>query len=513
MENRQNHRERNPEEEMRLQARDKILALMVVLTLILALTAFAACGTKVEPAGGQAVGDEAPPSVPRNTADPGDAAPATGSKELVRSNSVRSPSDSYAEDEPDTFRISDTSGTDTTSSTSATADEKPEMEGEPLELSAPGDGDTTPDTMAEADGYMQAIAPKAGEIDDNETWAEYLEFLDENAQLEAPAITNDRNRVTVRVTDPGGYPVMNATVELSNRETGKTVSQSMTYADGRAVFTTEEDLGGFQVTASLTRNGDTDQAGLEQGDPDQQVELELEQQRPDTVLLDVAFVLDSTGSMADEIDRIQATLVSIAERVGNLPVANDLRMGMVTYRDYVGDEYVTKVFKFNPDPVRFADLVEEIEAEGGDDYPEAFNRAYHETVNLLDWRDGALRLAFVIADAPPHMDYRGDQHRYDRVLEQAREAGIKTFTVASSGLDRVGEYIYRQVAQQSMGSFIFILYETPPQGEMTTPHDVGDDYSVEDLDRLIVRLITQELESTTGNEPEADTNEEQGDGQ
>ena len=504
---------------MRLQARDKILALMVVLTLILALTAFAACGEpKVEPAGGQAVESEAPPSAPRNTAGPGDTDPARGPKGLVLSDSVRSPSDSYAEDESATSSTSATSvSTDTTSSTSATADEKPEMEGEPLELSAPGDGDTTPDTMAEADGYMQAIAPKAGEIDDNETWAEYLEFLDENAQLEAPAITNDRNRVTVRVTDPGGYPVMNATVELSNRETGKTVSQSMTYADGRAVFTTEEDLGGFQVTASLTRNGDTDQAGLEQGDPDQQVELQLEQQRPDTVLLDVAFVLDSTGSMADEIDRIQATLVSIAERVGNLPVANDLRMGMVTYRDYVGDEYVTKVFKFNPDPVRFADLVEEIEAEGGDDYPEAFNRAYHETVNLLDWREGALRLAFVIADAPPHMDYRGDQHRYDRVLEQARETGIKTFTVASSGLDRTGEYIYRQVAQQSMGSFIFILYETPPQGEMTTPHDVGDDYSVEDLDRLIVRLITQELESTTRNEPEvdpeADTNEEQGDGQ
>ena len=379
---------------MRLQARDKILELTVLLTLILALTAFAACGTTVEPAGGQAVGDEAPPSVPRNTASPGDVAPPTGLKELVRS-------DSYAEDE------SATSSTDATTSTSATADEKPEMEREPLEHSARADGDTTPDTMVKADGYMQPISPKAGEIDDNDTWAEYLEFLDENAQLETPVITNDRNRLTVRVTDPGGYPVMNATVQLSNRETGKTVSQAMTYADGRAVFTTGEDLRGFQVTASLTRNGDTDQAELEQGDPDQQIELQLEQQRPETVLLDVAFVLDSTGSMADEIDKIQATLVSIADRVGNLPVANDLRMGMVTYRDYEGDEYVTKVFKFDPDPVRFADLVEEIEAEGGDDYPEAFNRAYYETVNLLDWRDGALRLAFVIADAPPHMGLPG----------------------------------------------------------------------------------------------------------
>ena len=92
------------------------------------------------------------------------------------------------------------------------------------------------------------------------------------------------------------------------------------------------------------------------------------------------------------------------------------------------------------------------------------------------------------------------------MLEQARQTGIKTFTVASSGLDKTGEYIYRQVAQQSMGRFIFILYETPPQGEMTTPHDVGDDYSVENLDRLIVRLITQELEST--NENETDEEEE-----
>ena len=39
-----------------------------------------------------------------------------------------------------------------------------------------------------------------------------------------------------------------------------------------------------------------------------------------------------------------------------------------------------------------------------------------------------------------------------------------------------------------------------PLGELTTPHEVatpGEDFSVENLDRLIIRLITKALRSMT----------------
>ena len=79
-------------------------------------------------------------------------------------------------------------------------------------------------------------------------------------------------------------------------------------------------------------------------------------------------------------------------------------------------------------------------------------------------------------------------------MVRAREKGIKVFSVASSGLDEQGEYIFRQIAQQTMGRFIFIL-EEGPQGNLETPHSV-EQYSVSQLDNLIIRLIREELEAT-----------------
>ena len=80
-------------------------------------------------------------------------------------------------------------------------------------------------------------------------------------------------------------------------------------------------------------------------------------------------------------------------------------------------------------------------------------------------------------------------------MAEARSRGIKIFSVASSGLDVQGEYIFRQIAQHTMGRFIFILYGGP-DGGLETPHNV-DDYTIERLDDLIVRLVEEELAALT----------------
>ena len=53
-----------------------------------------------------------------------------------------------------------------------------------------------------------------------------------------------------------------------------------------------------------------------------------------------------------------------------------------------------------------------------------------------------------------------------------------------------------------MGRFIFLLYPDGEQGNLQTPHDVGDDYVVESLDNLVVRLIREELAGTTKAQPQ-----------
>ena len=202
------------------------------------------------------------------------------------------------------------------------------------------------------------------------------------------------------------------------------------------------------------------------------------------------FLLDSTGSMADEINQIKSTLQSISNQVDQLPSNPDLRFGMVSYRDR-SDSYITRLYDFDGNVERFQRSIKEVRADGGDDYPESLNQALHEAVNDAGWRDDAVRLVFLIADAPPHLDYPQDED-YASDMVRARAKGIKIFSVASSGLDEQGEYIFRQIAQQTMGKFLFILYSTGPQGELTTPHDV-EQYSVDRLDDLIVRLIEDEL--------------------
>jgi hypothetical protein len=101
-----------------------------------------------------------------------------------------------------------------------------------------------------------------------------------------------------------------------------------------------------------------------------------------------------------------------------------------------------------------------------------------------------------VADAPPHLDYEQD-YDYAAEMDNAARHGIKIYPIASSGLDDQGEYIFRQLAQYTMGRFIFLTYEGPTNGgapgDVTTHHVEEDDYSVENLDALLVQLVEEEL--------------------
>ena len=207
-----------------------------------------------------------------------------------------------------------------------------------------------------------------------------------------------------------------------------------------------------------------------------------------TSLWTSSVLIDSTGSMADEIHQIIGD-PGIHCQAGIEPArpATDLRFGMVSYRDR-GDDYVTRLYPLDGILRRFRAAIQNLEASGGGDYPESLNQALHEAVNDMSWREDAIRLIFLIADAPPHIDYLQDKD-YATEMMRAQEKGIKVFSVASSGLDKQGEYIFRQIAQQTMGKFLFILYPTGPGGGLETPHDVTSQYSIDRLDSLIVKLI------------------------
>ena len=352
---------------------------------------------------------------------------------------------------------------------------------EAMEESAPREGGPA------SEAYVQPDL-SAGEVDDNERWDEYLRFRD---QYEGPEVhdVDISERYVISVSDANGRPVPNAEVRVSAGET--VLFEGRTYANGQTLFFPRAfaaSAGAESFTLRVAKGEAGRELAFARGEqPAWDVVLDLEQAAVEGVPLDVLFLLDSTGSMGDEIAQIKDTLLSISARISDLPSQPDLRLGMVAYRDR-GDDFVTLLHDFEAEPARFLETIRGVVADGGDDYPESLNEALHVAVHEPQWRHGdAIRLIFLIADAPPHLDYQDDYSYADDMVE-AHRRGIKVFSIATSGLDAQGEYIFRQIAQHTMGRFLFIVYG--PGG--TTSHSVSD-YTVERLDDLVVSLVEGEL--------------------
>ena len=356
---------------------------------------------------------------------------------------------------------------------------------------------TSPPVVVE---QRQAETLRAGATDDNAQWDDYLAY---RKNYRGPAV-HDRDvneRYIIMVQDAQGYPVMDAMVRIfyNGQQQNAEIYQARTYANGRVLFHPRAlgiyngDADSFLVVVSknnvvtkftVPRNvwGDTWVAKLDMV------------QRFDAMNLDVLFLLDSTGSMADEIDAIQRTIFSVSERIDQLPGQTNVRFGYVTYRDR-GDDYVSKIYDFDPDVSSFSSYLNVVQANGGGDYPESLNEALHHALNRVHWGgENTVRLVFLVADAPPHLDYAQDYDYADEMDVAARQA-VKIFPIASSGLDDQGEYIFRQLAQHTQGRFVFLTYDTPSNGgspgDVTTHH--VDSYSVSNLDDLLVHLVTEEL--------------------
>ena len=356
---------------------------------------------------------------------------------------------------------------------------------------APSGGSDSPTPSRRERNQPRASDLNAGEVDDNERWNDYLEY---RRDYRGPRIreVDVTERYIISVLDRNNRPVPNASVFVSTDR--ETVFEGRTYANGKTIFFPKafSRTGGsglFRVY--VEKDGESQFLDAERFASDQWViKLDIDSRNMNgRTPLDILFLVDSTGSMADEIDRIKETLLSISERINDLPSRPDLRFGMVTYRDR-GDAYVTRMFDFSSNVRRFLRTIEGVEAGGGGDYPESLNEALNVAVDDPDWRlDDAIRLVFLVADAPPHLDYSQD-YDYSQEMMEANRLGIKIFPIASSGLDDQGEYIFRQIAQHSMGRFLFLLYSEG--GAETTPHSVGQ-YSVQHLDDLVVRIVEEEL--------------------
>ena len=364
-------------------------------------------------------------------------------------------------------------------------------------MDAPG-SDFDPDGNG---GNSLAGVVTAGEWNDLDNWGFWNDLMSGQNEEKFYDYLNywglyTSKRFAVTVVDATGAPVCGAKVELFINDSQKASWTAITDNRGSAelwyniessVDTEEEKT--FTAAVNGVKNSKPLIATDNSSEQVNMNNLVAEQVAPRNSA-DIAFIVDATGSMHDEIDFLKDDLLNIIHRAST-NTTKELRTAAIFYRDE-GDEYVTLSEDFNTDPEKTLNFIKKQEANGGGDYPEAVHTALEKALQNLSWGESNYsRLAFLLLDAPPH-------HQKDVLaslknsIELYAANGIKIIPIAASGVDKNTEFILRLMAIYTDGTYTFITNHSGVGNDHIEP-TIGQ-YQVEQLNDLIVRLIQKYTE-------------------
>ena len=156
---------------------------------------------------------------------------------------------------------------------------------------------------------------------------------------------------------------------------------------------------------------------------------------------DIVFVIDTTGSMGDEIMAVKDNLTGFVETLNSRGISAAL--GLVTYEDLMVDGYdSTRVHKNGAsnwfyNTTAFCNTLSALELGTGGDEPECVVDAL-ETARLMDLRGSAGKLFVLVTDAPAKADNRYGISSLEAQLQLLQNAGVTCAVAAPTELQ--GEY-------------------------------------------------------------------------
>lgn len=185
-------------------------------------------------------------------------------------------------------------------------------------------------------------------------------------------------------------------------------------------------------------------------------------------VVDVVFVLDTTGSMSGLIQTAKEKIWSIATTMASAQPTPEIRIGLVAYRDR-GDEYVTKVVDLSDDLDSVYATLMDFQAGGGGDGPESVNKGLYDAVHSMSWSEASqvYQAIFLVGDAPPHMDY--NEVQYPAIVASANKKGIVVNTIQCGEMNVTVEP-WMQIAGLGQGSF-FQVEQAGGAVAFSTPYD------------------------------------------
>ena len=329
----------------------------------------------------------------------------------------------------------------------------------------------------------------AGDYDDllnAQLYRDYAsDFLqNQRGNLDLPDI-DVMDAITIKVTDRNGEPLRGATVALTTK--GQAMFALKTSSAGTVRLFPEFDALPQDLRVSITGRG----AMVHQMSYDEL--MSRSEAGPVTVRLgepnhaasefDLMLVIDTTGSMGDELRYLQAELKDIVASIEDAHPGLDTRIGLTLYRD-VGDQYVVRKFDFTSNIEELQANLAAQRASGGGNYPEAMDQAL-EVAMGQSWRDDSVKAMMLVADAPPRDENIGKA--WDQAI-LARPRGIHIVPVAASGVGPKAEYIMRAMAAVTQSRYIFLTDDSGIGNPHAEP-DV-DCYVVTRLDTMVKRVLS-----------------------
>lgn len=343
----------------------------------------------------------------------------------------------------------------------------------------------------ESKGSQGGIQPQgglvtAGEWNDLDNWDFYQKTLMKEPFKGFPddwqMYTNHRIAVAITAKNK---PAANATVTLFRNDTPIWITKTDNL--GRA----ELWVGAFQkekeLNPTLLRLKVNEQWVSTATISETQVNrIALDETLPSpTNLVQIAFMVDATGSMGDELEFLKMDLKKVINEVQKTNTQLKISTATVFYRDE-GDEYVVKHSPFTEDINQTTEFISQQRADGGGDFPEAVDKALVQ-LNQLQWQPEArTRIAFLVLDAPPH-NKPAVISSIQYSVKTAAASGIKLIPVVASGIDKTTEFLMRFIAMYTNGTYVFITDHSGIGNKHLEP-SIGE-YQVEKLSDLMVRLI------------------------
>ena len=329
----------------------------------------------------------------------------------------------------------------------------------------------------------------AGDIDDTLNLASFQRYVARSAGKLGLPQAGFGPPVIARLTGPNGEPAPGVRYTMRRPGAAQPFQDGYAGVDGRIVVFPAP-LGAGRLTQVELRafpdpQGPEVVQTIATGNPATIVLPGAPGWHPD--FLDLVFVLDTTGSMGDELAWLTKEMAGIVAAGRRAAPKADIRYGLIVYRDQ-GDDYTVRNFGFTGSPATMQGWLRAQSADGGGDYPEAAAAALRAGASL-DWRRGkGERLMIHIADAPPHP---GDARAYLDAARLAGAKGVQIYGLGASGVAAETEFLMRQAAAMTGGRYLFLTDDSGVGNDHAEP--TIPCYRVTSLRDLMVRILASEL--------------------